>query len=483
MKATSLFGGVQVFTIIISMVRVKFVAVLLGTVGVGIVGLLNSPLQLIISLTGLGIAFSAVRDISEAYAKDDKKLISKKIIVLLRWSWLTGMLGMIVTIILAPWLSKWTFGNSNYTWAFVFLSITLLFQAIAKGQSSVLQGTRSLQAMAKSTILGSLLGLITALPLFYYFKTKGIVPSLIASSIAGLIITWFFYRKVDVVKTDMSLKETLIEGKSMVKLGLLMSLTGLLSFFTSYLLSIFISRTGGTAQVGLYNSGWSIIGQYTGLIFAAMVTDYFPRLVAVNYDNEKSRLLINQQAEMIALILVPLLILLITTMPIIVRLFYTPAFLPIVMFANWTILGVFLKGVVWPIGFLFVARDNLKLFGFIEVTSMLFSLISNVLGYHFWGLSGLGISFLINYVFGLVLSYFFAYKFYNFYFCKPFVKMFFLGGILISLAFFSALIKGHPFTYFFGGTIFVISLLYSIISIQSRISFLPAIISFLKKNI
>ena len=72
-KATSLFGGVQVFQILIGIIRTKFVAVLLGTTGVGIMGLFNAPLQLILSVTGLGITFSAVRDISEAYGSNDQQ--------------------------------------------------------------------------------------------------------------------------------------------------------------------------------------------------------------------------------------------------------------------------------------------------------------------------------------------------------------------------------------------------------------------------
>jgi O-antigen/teichoic acid export membrane protein len=104
-KATSLFGGVQVFNIIIGIVRVKFVAVLLGTAGVGIMGLLNAPLELIVSLTGLGIAFSAVRDISEANGSGDQSRIAKTITTLRRWSWFTGFLGAVVTVSFAPLLS------------------------------------------------------------------------------------------------------------------------------------------------------------------------------------------------------------------------------------------------------------------------------------------------------------------------------------------------------------------------------------------
>ncbi|NLA47900.1 MAG: oligosaccharide flippase family protein, partial [Bacteroidales bacterium] len=120
-KATSLFGGVQVFTILIGIIRVKFVAILLGTEGVGIIGLLNSPLNMIVSITGLGISFSAVRDISEASGSGDQTILSRSVITLRRWSWFTGLFGAIVTIGFAPLLSQWSFGNREYTWAFVWL--------------------------------------------------------------------------------------------------------------------------------------------------------------------------------------------------------------------------------------------------------------------------------------------------------------------------------------------------------------------------
>ena len=55
-KATSLFGGVQFYQILIQIIRSKFVAVLLGPMGVGILGLLSSGMQLIQSFTNMGLA-------------------------------------------------------------------------------------------------------------------------------------------------------------------------------------------------------------------------------------------------------------------------------------------------------------------------------------------------------------------------------------------------------------------------------------------
>ena len=79
LKTTSLFGGVQFFNILISIIRTKLIAVFIGPAGMGIIALLNSTLSLISSISGFGIETSAVKNISEDYKNDDFKTVSKTI--------------------------------------------------------------------------------------------------------------------------------------------------------------------------------------------------------------------------------------------------------------------------------------------------------------------------------------------------------------------------------------------------------------------
>jgi O-antigen/teichoic acid export membrane protein len=468
-KSTSLFGGVQVFNIIIGIIRTKFVAVLLGTAGLGIMGLLNAPLNLIISISGLGISFSAVRDISIAHDSGNQSVISKTIIILRRWSWFTGSLGAIITITLAPLLSYWTFGNREYTWAFVWLSITLLIQAISKGQSAILQGTRRLKDMAKAGVIGSSLGLLTSIPLYYWIGIKGIVPALIITAITGLFLSWFFSRKVKTTKIELSIQETYFEGLGMAKLGIFMTLTGFLSSITGYLLNAFISRTGGLDQVGLYNSGYSILSQYVGLIFSAMATDYFPRLARLNSKNEKVNLLVSQQIETAVLILGPILCILIVFMPIVIRILYTTKFLPIIFFVNWAILGIQLKAMTWSMGYIILAKNHGTLFFIIELVGSIFALICNILGYYFYGLEGLGISFLVNYLFAYVLTYSIIKRNYRMYQKS---STYFLFSVSFSICLSSFIIAKYvdtPLAFFLGSILAILSTIYSYVELNKRI--------------
>ena len=67
LKYTGLFGGVQGLNILVSLVRNKLVAVLLGPDGMGLASLFNTTVNFISQSTNLGISFSAVKHVSELF--------------------------------------------------------------------------------------------------------------------------------------------------------------------------------------------------------------------------------------------------------------------------------------------------------------------------------------------------------------------------------------------------------------------------------
>lgn len=164
-KTTSLFGGVQAFQIVIGIIKSKFIAIILGPEGVGLLGLYSSAIELVKQFTSMGLAQSAVRDVSEAKGTGDMQRIGIIISVLRKLMWLTGLLGSIVVMLLSPMLSKITFGSYDYTIPLIILSVTLLFDQICAGQKVILQGLRRLKDLAKAAVIGSTLGLVVSIPL------------------------------------------------------------------------------------------------------------------------------------------------------------------------------------------------------------------------------------------------------------------------------------------------------------------------------
>jgi O-antigen/teichoic acid export membrane protein len=481
MKATSLFGGVQVFNIILSIIRSKFIAILLGPTGMGIMGLLTSTTGLIGNLTNFGLSTSAVKDIAAANNTKNTQRIATIITVFRRLVWITGALGMVATLILAPWLSQLTFGNKNYTLAFIWISITLLFQQLSSGQLVILQGMRKLQFLAKANIVGSSLGLLATLPLYYFWKIDGIVPGLIGTALLSLLISWYFSRKVKVKSTTTSYSQTYFEGKSMLQMGFMISLSGLLTAGASYIIRIFIGRAGGVEQVGLYTAGFAIINTYVGLIFNAMGTDYYPRLSAAAYDNKLCKRTINQQAEIALLILAPILIMFLVFIKWVIILLYSKQFIAISDMIYWMAIGMFFKATTWTLGFLILAKGNGKVFFWSELASNVLTLLLNIFGYWIWGLTGLGISFFVAYIIALCQVFFINKIKFEFSFDQSFLTIFsFQFGLAIA-GFLTMHYLKRPFAYMTGALLICVSIWYSLIELNKRLGLLSLARNFWNK--
>lgn len=469
MKATSIFGGVQVFKIIIQIVRSKIIAVLLGPAGFGIIGLLHSTIDLIAGLTNFGLGTSAVKNVAEAHATGKTTRIATVIIVLKRLVWITGTIGAILTAILSPWLSELTFGNSEYTVAFLWVSITLLLKQITTGQLVVLQGLRKIKYLAQANLYGSFTGLILTVPLYYYFGIDAIVPGIIIASVISLGFTWFFSSKIKIENIRVSKVRTIAEGKSMMTMGIMISLSGLIGLGVAYIVRIFISNLGGVSEVGLYNAGFAIINSYVALIFSAMATDYYPRLSAVGYSNKKCKELINQQAEIAILILAPILIVFLVFIKWIIILLYSTKFVGIEQMIHWAALGMLFKAASWAIAFIFLSKGANKLYFANELIANVISLGVNLLGYYFWGLTGLGISFFVGYLLYLTQVFFVSKIKYDFNLNSAFVQIFTIQGTFVTVCFVLVSVISPPYSYFAGSLLILTASWYSLKELNKRI--------------
>ncbi len=471
-KATSLFGGVQVYQILIQIIKSKFVAVLLGPAGVGIMGLYQSGLQLVQQISSMGLAQSAVRDVSEANGTNDANRIAKTITVVRKLVWITGFLGLLIVACFSPLLSKASFGNYDYTIPFIILSITLLIDQLSAGQKVVLQGMRRLKDLAKCTAFGVTFGLITSVPLYYWFGINGIVPTLILNSACSLFLSWLYSRKIKIEKVKVTPKQTLAQGKQMLVMGISMSLSGIFASVVSYAIRGFIQGNGGVEQVGLYQAGFAIMTTYVGMVMNAIATDYYPRLATINKDNEKCREAVSQQGEIGTMILAPMLTCCLVFMPFVLQLLYSDQFLAANEYISWACLGMMLRMASWVISFLFVAKAESRLFIILELTANLIYLIFSLWGYKLLGLSGLGIAFALNYLVYFFVVYLIARKRYKFRFSNSFIKCYCIQLLLVGICLLVVKLLDGWQIYASGSIVIVISCLFGIRGLDQRMNLL-----------
>lgn len=468
-KATSLFGGVQVFLIVIQIIRSKFVAILLGPHGMGISGLLYSTLGLIKGFTDFGLGTSAVKDIAAANGTGDQVKISTSVTIIRRLVWVTGTFGAVVTMVLSPWLSQITFGNHNYTLAFIWISVTLLFNQLSSGQIVLLQGMRKLQFLAKANLAGSTLGLLVTVPLYYFFGIDGIVPGIIATSLISLTLSWYFSHKVKIEPVSVSFAKTVADGKGMLNMGFMISLSGTMAIVSSYIVRIFIRNHGGIEQVGFYNAGFTLLDTYVGLIFTAMSTDYYPRLTAIAHSNQLCKNTINEQVEIALLILAPILVIFLVFINWVVILLYSNKFIPINEMIYFASLGVFFKAPSWAIGFILLAKGTARLFLWNELVAKIYFLGLNLLGYYYLGLVGLGISFLVGYSLYLIQIYVLSNIKFEFSFSRALIRIFIIQFLLALGSFVTVRFISSPYKYFVGLILIFLSGWYSLRELDKRI--------------
>ena len=466
-KATSLFGGVQVFQILIAVIRSKVIAVLLGPYGMGISGLLFTTLNFISELTGAGLDRSAVKDVSAAFGKKDEQKIVKVLGVLIRLVWFTGILGAVLTIVLAPFLSQWAFDSTDFTLAFIWIAFAILLKQLAYGNLVVLQGLRKLKSLAKANLMGSAVGLVIVVPLYYYFRIDAIAPAILISFLMTFLFSWYYAKKVRLQPKKVTTKEAFSQGKEMIRLGVSMSVSSLLVALGMFLVQLFVSNTGGVDEVGFYHAGIVIINSYVGMIFSAMSTDYYPRLAAIADDIVKIRETVLHQAYIAVLLITPIIILFLIFAKIVIQL--------LVGFVTWAILGTLFKGVSMCMGYIFVAKGDSRIF---IKTAVLFNgllLTFNILGYYYGGLVGLGISFLSYYVLHFFLMNLITKAVYKFYFPVSFYGLFSVCLILCFATFMSTFLENDILKYFIFSLLVIFSSSLSIYLLNKKMDFLSAI--------
>lgn len=461
-KATSLFGGVQIIQVFLNLIRGKVIAVLLGAAGVGLNSLFISSVSLINNISGLGLNFTAVRDIAKANESDDKERLSYIITVFKRWLLATSFVGFIAVIILSPVLSQHTFKSSSYTFSFVLLSFMVLFGSLSAGNAALLQGTRNLKRYALHTLTGSLVGLIVSVPFYYFLGVKGIVPALIVSAFITYLFSIYYTSGIHVKPAGLSLKESYYGGLDMVKLGVAMMLSISISSLVHYLINTFISSKGSLADLGFYQAGMAITSQSIGLVFTAMAVDYYPRLAAVCDDNTKVKEMVNQQGEITMLIATPALIILSVAAPLAIRILYSSEFLPVTAFLRTIAFGMLFKAASYSIGAISFSKGDKKVFFLLEGIYMNASiLLFSIIGYKINGLTGLSVAYLIMHFIYFVLINIVTRKLYKFSIESALAKILITSLLLMSGTFVSLKLLPGLYSYIAAAAIALISVIYS----------------------
>ncbi len=405
LKSSALIGASSMGGFAIGIVRTKAMATLLGPAGMGLIGIYMSLVDLAVSIAGLGVKSSGVRGIAEAVGSNDIARINVTVVVLRRISILLGLGGALLMILLSDSISELTFGSADHGFQIAILSGALFCTLVAGSQQALMQGMRRIADLASLTVIGALLGTLISVAVVYAFRQDGIVAALVAIAATSILTTWWYSRRIDVPRRVISRADLVHETVALLKLGVAFMASAFLMMGAAYAVRTFLLRTAGLDAAGLYQAAWTVGGLYVGLVLQAMGTDFYPRLVAAVGDHPRCNRLVNEQAHVSLLLAGPGVIATLTLAPPILVLLYSAQFDSAANVLRWICLGMMLRIVTWPIGFIIVAKGARVLFIVTEFLWSAFNVSLSWLCVTSFGLQGAGIAFAASYALHLLVVY------------------------------------------------------------------------------
>ena len=475
LKYTGIFGGVQGLNILVSLVRNKLVALLLGPEGMGLASLFNTTANFMSQATNLGIPFSAVKHVSTLYEEGDAERIAHFVGVVRVWSLITAAMGMLLCVLLGPLFSNYTFSWGDHTLHFVLLAPAVGLMALTGGEMAILKGARQLRSLALIQIYAVFAALLVSVPVYYFFGQAGIVPVIVLLALISMILTVGYSLRLYPLRLSFS-KKVLGEGMGMVRLGIAFVLAGVMGSGAEMLIRSFLNVSGDLDVVGLYNAGFMLTITYAGMVFSAMETDYFPRLASVCGNGEELSLTVNRQIEVSLLIMAPMLAVLIIALPVLLPLLFSREFLPVIGMAQVAVFSMYIKSVSLPISYITLAKGDSVAYMVLEACYDVVLVGLIVMGYRYWGLFGTGVALSASYLIDLCVVGGYAWFHYRYRFSRTVVGYAFVQIALGMSAYLVSLTAAPLLCWTLGPTICLASLAISVYILHQKTSLWSALI-------
>ena len=303
----AIMGVASVISILIGIVRLKFIAVLLGPAGVGLYGIFLGMQNAGVALFGMGFNSSGIRLVTKS-AENPKQLSN------IRWALKIGnlLLGVLACCVIWPLsdeIAKMVFPDAKHATEIGLLGFGVLVSLLAGSQLAVLQGLRHIRAVALYKILGSLLAASCGILIVYHFGMTGIVALVLLIPVANIMVAGVLTGRRLAPLGRLEPAALPPVWKDTYALGLTFMGTTSINTLSLIAIQAIIIRHGGPSEVGLFQSVFTLSVHYLGFLFLAAQADYYPRLAAASDQPRRICFLVNKQTEIGFFIAAPIIVL------------------------------------------------------------------------------------------------------------------------------------------------------------------------------
>ena len=409
LRSSSIIGGASVINILISLLRTKVAAVLLGPAGIGLIGLFQNLIATASAVSALGFGNVGTRQIAEASGRQDLDGVAAARRALLWGTLILALVGTGLVWLFRNSLATHVLGDVNRGDDVGWLALGVGLTVAAGSQGALLNGLRRIGDIARVSVWSSVLATVIGIGALWLWGTHGLMVFVLATPLASFLLGHVYVGrlpKIDAPRTPMP--EMAKQWRVMVRLGVAFMVSGVVVTAGQLAVRSMVQHQLGAESLGQFQAAWAISMTYIGFVLGAMGTDYYPRLTAAFHDHAAVNRMVNEQTEVALLLAGPVFLAMLALAPWVIQLLYSGDFDQASSILRWQVLGDVLKVASWPMGFIILAAGDGRTFMLTE--SLTIAVFAGLVwfGLPTIGVQVTGIAFLGMYFVYLPLIYYLA---------------------------------------------------------------------------
>lgn len=395
LRATGILASSSLVTVVVGVVSAKITALLIGPVGVGRIGILQSIVGMATLLAGLGIGNALVRLGANAVANDRPAEATALVRAASLTGWALGAVAALVLLLMAARNESPVITGAGAGWVLVLMAIAVPLSLSTNILTSALNAHHRIGALARVSIAGSVLGSAFSVALLWRFRDAAIPWSVLGVfAIGWLVSTIAVRRELRARNVPVPAGELKVATRALLRFGVPFMASSLVGTGVQLSLPLLVAGLLSAASVGYFRAAMTLSVGYLGFLLTAVAQDYYPRVSAAVDDPAALREMANVQIRLINLIGVPVILVAQMATPYVIPLLYSHSFMPAVDILRWQWMGDLFKLWSWALSFIVLARSGSRTFFAIEAISGTALLGGSIVGIRLLGVQGLGVAYL-----------------------------------------------------------------------------------------
>jgi O-antigen/teichoic acid export membrane protein len=391
--------------LVVEIIRIKIIAIALGTSGVGTLSLLNNFHSLATTVTCLGIGVGLVRYAANFRAENNEQGAREIFAHALLLNGCASVLFVVIALVFNRQFSRWIFGSPEFTMYIIVFAIATPAATYPIVSTDFLKALKWIKTVALITILRTIASLALIVPLVLIVGLKGAVISVpVVAVVHGLINAWFLNRGRCRYAVPFPVVIRWNYFGRLLRYGMASTMVSGMTYLSYLLVKRIIVQTMGIDSNGIYQCAWALTFTYLSIGLASMGTYFYPHLCSAGCDRER----VEESNAMLytsLLLLMPFFFMLMISGRWMVVLLYSNAFSGAYNLFPLQIAGCFFLAIQAQMALHPLATGRLKTVvagNSLQIASML------VLSYIFaprWGMRGIAGAFAISQLVNLIFFY------------------------------------------------------------------------------